>query len=114
VERTAGAGVTMATETQTEVDRLLEEILAKSREPSAEEDEATEKDVDLDKIDKPSPPSRGLCRRCGENKPINRLMLCYPCWVKTNLEEKGWREGQPHPEWCQCSCGAHGRKSEGN
>jgi hypothetical protein len=48
------------------------------------------------------PPREGLCRRCGKTAPINRLMLCYPCWVKTQLEEKGWREGQPHPRGCGC------------
>ena len=78
--------------------------------------ETPDEEVDLNKIRKPAPPKKGLCRRCGEDKPINRLMLCYPCWVKTNLEERGWREGQPHPEWCHCSgVGGHaGRKSEGN
>ena len=35
-----------------------------------------------------APPKRGICRRCGENRPINRLMLCYRCWVITNLEEE--------------------------
>src|SRR3990167_3457578 len=67
-----------------------------------DEKEAAE-DPDIEKIPKPAPPSRGLCRRCGEDKPINRLMLCYPCFVKTNLEEHGWREGQSHPEWCECT-----------
>ncbi|MFA6093503.1 MAG: hypothetical protein WCU88_10630 [Elusimicrobiota bacterium] len=99
----------MATETKTEVDQLLEDILAKGRKEAVPEEE-----TDLDKLSRKSPPSRGLCRRCGENKPINRLMLCYPCWVKTNLEEKGWREGLPHPEGCDCCIGGHGSKSEGN
>lgn len=48
------------------------------------------------------PPADGPCKRCGDNKPINRLMLCYPCWVKTELEKNGWREGQPHPPGCGC------------
>lgn len=48
------------------------------------------------------PPADGPCKRCGENKPINRLMLCYPCWVKSELEKHGWREGQPHPDFCAC------------
>ncbi len=60
------------------------------------------------------PPSKGPCRRCGQNKPINRLMLCYPCWVKTRLEEKGWREGQPHPDSCGCVLPAHRSQSSGN
>ena len=69
----------------------------------------------LDKRHGTPPPRRGPCRRCGQNKPINRLMLCYPCWVKTQLEDKaGWREGMPHPGWCGCSLPEHARKSDGN
>ena len=49
------------------------------------------------------PPSKGPCVRCGDGKPINRLMLCYPCWVKTRNEDNGWREGQPHPPGCGCA-----------
>lgn len=62
------------------------------------------------------PPESGLCRRCGGNKPVNQLMLCYPCWVKTVLEEKaGWREGMPHPDWCRCEgVSDHSRRSDGN
>ena len=71
--------------------------------------------MDLNKIRKTAPPKKGLCRRCGENKPINRLMLCYPCWVKVQLEKDGWKDGQPHPESCGCEgIGGHSRKSEGN
>lgn len=79
-------------------------------------EQATEKeDPDLEKIPKRAPPKDGLCRRCGENKPINRLMLCYVCWVKTNLEEKGWREGMAHPDWCKCEVpGAHRRSDVRN
>lgn len=74
----------------------------------------TEKD--LARIPRRKPPSRGLCRRCGQNRPINRLMLCYSCWVKTELEDKGWREGMPHPDWCACTGlpGHSERLSEGN
>lgn len=48
------------------------------------------------------PPKDGPCKRCGQDRPLNRLMLCYQCWVKTVLEERGWTEGQPHPTWCGC------------
>ncbi len=99
-------------------DELLEELLApkKTAEPQVDEREETEEEPDLTRMRKPAPPKKGLCRRCGENKPINRLMLCYPCWVKTNLEEHGWREGMPHPEWCACDgVGGHSaRRSAGN
>ena len=84
-------------------------IDAPPREEPAEE-------TDLRKIAQKKPPSNGLCRRCGRNKPINRLMLCYPCWVKTELEDKaGWREGMPHPDWCQCEgLKDHQKQSFGN
>ena len=81
--------------------------------PKAEEQLEDEKDPT--KVKQRQPPSRGLCRRCGQNKPINRLMLCYPCWVKTELEEHGWREGMPHPGWCRCEgLAEHGGKAYGN
>jgi len=76
----------------------------------------TEEERDPSKVKQKSPPSRGICRRCGQNKPVNRLMLCYPCWVKTRLEERGWREGLPHPDDCGCvGLGQHhGHGSDGN
>lgn len=48
------------------------------------------------------PPADGPCRGCGKNLPLNRLMLCYSCWVKKQLSDRGWREGQPHPAGCGC------------
>jgi len=78
--------------------------------------EKPEEETDLRKLSQKKPPSRGMCRRCGENKPINRLMLCYPCWVKSELEKDGWKEGMPHPDSCHCE-GINGhpdRKSVGN
>jgi len=79
-----------------------------------DEKEAPEREEDLERLSQKTPPSRGICRRCGENKPVNRLMLCYPCWVKTNLEENGWRQGEPHPDWCECTLTDHGRRTDGN
>ncbi len=65
---------------------------------------------DLSKIPQRRPPKDGPCKRCGQDKPLNRLFLCYPCWVKTVLEEKGWNEGTPHPHGCDCELPAsHGR-----
>lgn len=49
------------------------------------------------------PPADGPCKGCGQAKPLNRLMLCYPCWVKKQNSDKGWREGQPHPAGCGCA-----------
>lgn len=48
------------------------------------------------------PPAEGPCRGCGKSKPLNRLMLCYLCWVNKQNSDKGWREGQPHPAGCGC------------
>lgn len=91
-------------ENESAVERPKEPVQEKNREQ------------DPSKLLQRRPPSRGLCRRCGLNKPVNRLMLCYPCWVKTELEEKaGWREGMPHPDECQCEgLPDHVRRSDGN
>ena len=78
--------------------------------------ELPREEVDLARIPKRAPPSKGMCMRCGENKPINRLMLCYPCWVKSQLEKNGWKDGESHPDSCGCE-GINGhpeRKSVGN
>ena len=92
---------------------LEKEIVAEL--PAEPVKEAAE-ERDPSKIPQRRVPNRGLCRRCGQNKPINRLMLCYPCWVKTELEKKaGWREGMPHPDWCGCEgIPGHVRRADGN
>ncbi len=97
---------------------LDEELVIETEAPeiAPEELDLPKEEVDLNKIPKRAPPSKGMCLRCGENKPINRLMLCYPCWVKSQLEKDGWKEGQPHPDSCGCE-GLNGhpdRKSVGN
>ena len=85
-----------------------EELLTEIREQEKDEQDPA-------KVKQRKPPKDGLCRRCRENKPINRLMLCYPCWVKTELEKSGWREGMDHPDWCACEgLKAHTRLSDGN
>ena len=91
-----------------------EEIIAESAPSDVEElEEKDEKDPT--KLKQRKPPSGGMCRRCGENKAINRLMLCYPCWVKSELERDGWREGMPHPDSCHCEgLKDHSRRSDGN
>jgi hypothetical protein len=95
---------------------LTEELIIEGPQTDVPAKEAPEEEPDLRKLMQRKPPSSGLCRRCGDNKPINRLMLCYPCWVKTELEKDGWREGQPHPDSCGCEgVGGHAdRKSVGN
>jgi hypothetical protein len=96
----------------------IEEVLADTEEkvlPAEEVAPEDKEETDLKKLKQRTPPKDGLCRRCGENKPINRLMLCYPCWVKSELEKDGWREGMPHPDSCHCEGIAdHARRSDGN
>jgi len=95
---------------------LTDELVIENPFTPTKEKEKPAEETDLRKLSQKKPPSKGLCRRCGENKPINRLMLCYPCWVKSELEKDGWREGQPHPDSCHCE-GLNGhpdRKSTGN
>ena len=108
----------METITKPNVDELLKDILSKRKylEEEIQEKEQDRDEKDPTKLKQRKPPSGGMCRRCGENKPINRLMLCYPCWVKSELEDKaGWREGMPHPEWCRCEgLPDHARESFGN
>ena len=101
----------MPTATET-VEELLERLAPAG---TPEKEVQGEEETDPAKLKQRKPPSRGLCRRCGENKPINRLMLCYPCWVKTELENSGWREGMPHPDWCHCEgISEHQRRADGN
>ena len=66
-----------------------------------------EEKEDVEDIEKRArkPPSDGPCRGCGKSVPINRLMLCFRCWVQKNLIEWGkgdWIPGDPHPSWCGC------------
>jgi len=94
---------------------LTDELVIENPQIETPEKEKTEEEPDLRKLSQKKPPSGGMCRRCGENKPINRLMLCYPCWVKSELEKEGWREGQPHPDDCRCEgLKDHSRRSDGN
>ncbi len=96
---------------------LTEELVIEGIQPATPAPKDLPKEeIDLAKIPKRAPPSKGMCMRCGENKPINRLMLCYPCWVKSQLEKDGWKEGEPHPDECGCEHinGHPGRRSEGN
>ena len=66
---------------------LTDELVIENPFTPTKEKEKPAEETDLRKLSQKKPPSRGLCRRCGENKPINRLMLCYPCWVKSELEK---------------------------
>lgn len=100
----------------TTAEELLEEIaVEKAIDSDLLPQEEEQSEEDLSKLKQRRPPSDGPCKGCGQNKPLNRLMLCYPCWVKKELEKSGWREGMPHPSWCQCEgLPGHQRRSDGN
>ncbi len=86
--------------------------------------EKKKKDAEGKKNPKPSdgrkPPEEGKCRRCGADRPLNRLKLCYRCFVISNIEDvekkrgSGWRSVDPHPAWCDCTLPEHKRNSTGN
>ncbi len=95
----------MTSETIVSGDELLAEILSGSTaDKDIDDAKDTDEDIDLDKLKQRKPPKDGPCKRCGDDKPLNRLMLCYKCWVLTNLEDQveGWKAGDQHPGWCQC------------
>lgn len=87
-------------------------------ETPAEKAKPEEKE-DIDDIEKRArkPPADGPCKGCGENKPLNRLMLCYRCWVHKQLMDEAKSRGQDfipgidkHPLWCKCDLTDHNGK----
>ncbi len=86
--------------------------------PATEPPKPEEKES-FDDIEKRArkPPADGPCKGCGENKPLNRLMLCYKCWVykRLNDADKDWLPGDPHPAGCGCDApGGCATKDQGN
>lgn len=60
------------------------------------------------------PPAEGPCRGCGKSLPLNRLMLCFRCWVNKNLDNWARAQGRDfiptvdrHPDWCRCGLPEH-------
>ena len=64
------------------------------------------------------PPAEGPCKMCGKDKKLNRLMLCYECWLKDKLHKDSggqWLPGDPHPKGCDCDGpGGCATKHQGN
>jgi len=64
------------------------------------------------------PPADGPCKGCGQDRPLNRLMLCYKCWTYKQLHEQTggkWLPGDPHPSHCGCDGpGGCATKNQGN
>jgi hypothetical protein len=54
------------------------------------------------------PPHNGNCRECKRDRPLNRLKLCYACFVELVLMDEAkkrsdpWKPGESHPKWCAC------------
>ncbi len=99
------------------------EIAVEGFAPPAVEVVAPKKKEDPKDIEKRArkPPSDGPCKGCGENKPLNRLMLCFKCWVNKNLDDWAKENGvdfipnvDPHPDWCHCGLPEHGGKRNGD
>lgn len=82
--------------------------------PKEDEKESAE---DLEKRAR-KPPSDGPCKMCELVKPLNRLLLCYECWLKDKLHKDSggaWLPGDPHPDTCRCDGpGGCSTKNQGN
>lgn len=104
----AGAASEVAVEEKTEVPAAP---------PEEKPKEETKEDIkDIEKRAR-KPPSDGPCKGCGKNLPLNRLMLCFRCWVNKNLmdENKDFIPGiDPHPSHCGCNLPDHGGKRDGD
>jgi hypothetical protein len=84
--------------------------------PPKKEEEKKESVEDIEKRAR-KPPADGPCKGCGKNLPLNRLMLCFRCWVNKNLDDWATANGRdfiptvdPHPAWCKCGLPEHGGK----
>lgn len=78
-----------------------------------------EEKEDIEDIEKRArkPPAEGPCKGCGQNMALNRLMLCYKCWVHKNISDWAKENGQDfiptvdkHPYWCKCTLPDHNGK----
>ncbi len=66
------------------------------------------------------PPADGTCRECKRLRRLNRLKLCYPCFVELVLMDEAkkrghqWKPGDKHPDWCSCEgLGEHQERDNG-
>ena len=64
------------------------------------------------------PPSGSPCAMCGASKPVNRLKLCYECWLVDKLHKDSggeWLPGDAHPAGCGCDGpGGCATRAQGN
>lgn len=66
------------------------------------------------------PPKEGHCRECKRVRRLNRLKLCYPCFVELVLMDEAkkrghaWKSGDKHPDFCACEgLGEHPERDKG-
>lgn len=66
------------------------------------------------------PPKEGPCRECKRLRRLNRLKLCYPCFVELVLMDEAkkrgheWKPGDKHPAYCSCEgLGEHPERDRG-
>lgn len=71
-------------------------------------DEAKEMAEDRPSTGGAEPPKEGACRECKRLRRLNRLKLCYPCFVELVIMDEAkkrgheWKPGDKHPSWCDC------------
>jgi hypothetical protein len=98
--------------------------------PAAPAEKPAEKKSDLDEAKDDAepkdahggskPPDDGLCRECRQPRKLNRLRLCYPCFVELVIMDEAkkrgheWKSGDKHPDWCSCEgLGEHPERDHG-
>ena len=98
------------------LDEVLETIEKKIGEGEAPPDE--KETIDAIKKRAKEPPSEGPCKMCKQMRMLNRLLLCYECWVKDQLHKQSggeWLPGDPHLSTCRCDApGGCSTKNQGN
>lgn len=109
------ADIDLETATETIAAPVIDAPTGTPVSPPKEEEKETPEEI---KKRARKPPSDGPCKMCGQNKPLNRLLLCYPCWLKDKLNKDSggeWLPGDPHPSTCGCDGpGGCATKNQGN
>ncbi len=90
------------------------------RETPSALDDAKDQAEDRPSTGGAEPPKPGPCRECRRLRQLNRLKLCYPCFVDLNISDgmkkrgEEWKSGDKHPAWCDCEgLGEHPERDNG-
>ena len=115
-------GLVMETETApapTEAP-VAEPVPAAPEEKPSALDDAKDMAEDRPSTGGAKPPEDGNCRECKRLRRLNRLKLCYPCFVELVLMDEAkkrgveWKAGDKHPDWCGCEgLGEHPERDRG-